>query len=86
LRPDVERSHYANLVDKFEKTVSESGGQILKPSEEWGERALAFEVQHHKQGYFVLMPFAGTPEQVKRLEERFQLDENVLRYQIVRTH
>jgi ribosomal protein S6 len=30
------------------------------------------------------MEFTGTPDHVRKLDERLKLDENILRYQIVR--
>ncbi|MCS6936266.1 MAG: 30S ribosomal protein S6 [Candidatus Bipolaricaulota bacterium] len=81
LRPDLNEEQIGSLVKKFERTVEESGGKLLK-TDPWGLRVLAYEIQHFDKGYYVLMEFQATPEQIRRLDERFKLDENVLRYQI----
>jgi small subunit ribosomal protein S6 len=83
IRPDVSDNDYANTISKFEKTVGETGGQVVN-TDEWDIRNLAFESQHHEKGYYILMAFKSAPDQLKRLEERLKLDEHVLRYQIVK--
>lgn len=84
MRPDVAEANLDGAINKFERAVSENGGQVIKTNE-WGLQSLAHEIKRFEKGYYVLMEFSGTPEQVRTLEERFKLDENVLRYQIVRT-
>jgi small subunit ribosomal protein S6 len=83
VRPDVADKDYANTISKFEKTVTENGGQVLN-TDEWDVRNLAFEAKHFEKGYFVLMEFKSSPDQLKRLEERLKLDENILRFQVIR--
>ncbi len=83
IRPDLEKAQLEQAVAKFQKTVNESGGQVVK-IDEWGMRLLAYQIKKFDKGYYVLMEFTGTPDHVKKLEERFKLDESVLRYQIVR--
>jgi small subunit ribosomal protein S6 len=83
VRPDLEKAQLEQTVTKFQKAVNESGGQVVK-LDEWGMRLLAYEIKKFDKGYYVFMEFTGTPDHVKKLEERFKLDESVLRYQIVR--
>lgn len=83
VRPDLEKAQLEQAVTKFQKAVNESGGQVVK-IDEWGMRLLAYQIKKFDKGYYVLMEFTGTPEHVKKLEERFKLDESILRYQIVR--
>jgi small subunit ribosomal protein S6 len=83
VRPDVNDNDYANAISKFEKTVAETGGQVVH-TDEWDMRNLAFESKHHEKGYYVLMQFKSEPEQIKRLEERLKLDDSILRFQVVK--
>ncbi|MCX8103507.1 MAG: 30S ribosomal protein S6 [Candidatus Bipolaricaulota bacterium] len=83
MRPDLAKADLEETINKFQKAVNESGGQVVK-LDEWGLRTLAYQIKHLDKGYYVLMEFTATPDQVRRLDERFKLDENVLRYQVVR--
>jgi len=70
-------------VSKFEQAVIENGGEV-KNVDEWGLRPFAYELKHYDQGYYVLMEFFVEASKLGKLEERFKLDETVLRYQIVK--
>ncbi len=83
VRPDVEEDEYAQVVSKFEGSVQELGG-VVTSVEEWGSRPFAYEIEHYDRGYYVLMQFTLDVAQLGELDERFKLDERVLRHQIVR--
>ncbi len=52
--------------------------------DEWDTRPFAYEIEHLDKGYYVLMTFRIDPTKLPELYGRFKLDENVLRYQVVR--
>lgn len=83
LRPDIEEEQYAQKISRFEELIGQGGGKV-EGIDEWGKRRLAYEVDHFDQGYYVLMNFTFDPAQLGQVEERFKLDEAVLRHQIVR--
>jgi len=83
LRPDIEEEQYAQEIARFEELVKGEGGRV-EGIDEWGKRSLAYEIRHYDQGYYVLMGFDLDPTRLPRLEERFKLDDAVLRHQIVR--
>jgi small subunit ribosomal protein S6 len=83
VRPDLAKANLEETINKFQKAVNESGGQVVT-TDEWGLRLLAHEIKNLDKGYYVLMEFNGTPDQVEKLEDRLKLDENILRYQVVR--
>jgi small subunit ribosomal protein S6 len=49
-----------------------------------GTRVLAYPIKKFEKGYYFLMEFTATPDQLKKIDEHFKLDGNILRYQIVR--
>ncbi len=84
IRPDVDREEeYPRIVQKYEQVIAESGGEVHEV-DEWGLRTFAYEIDHYDRGYYVLMTFTIDPNKLPTLDERFQLDEDVLRYQVVR--
>ncbi|MCS7197637.1 MAG: 30S ribosomal protein S6 [Candidatus Bipolaricaulota bacterium] len=87
VRPDLDKAQLEQTITKFQKAVNESGGQLVK-LDEWGTRLLAYQIRRsgvkYDKAYYVLMEFTATPDQLKKIDERFKLDENILRYQIVR--
>lgn len=83
VRSDVEEEAYAQVIGKYEQLISELGGSVTNV-DEWGIRSFAYEIEHLTKGYYVLMTFWIDPQQLPELDRQFQLDENVLRYQVVR--
>ena len=72
------------LNERFVQTVTSYGGQVTG-MEPWGRRNLAYPIKRHFSGHYVLhrfeMPAAGTTE----VERFLRLNENIIRYLVVRT-
>ncbi len=84
LKPDLSEEERTSMVDKIHWALTETKGEIIK-IDHWGKRILAYEIDHYSEGYYILTTFHVDPEQVVKLENRFNIDENILRYQIMCT-
>lgn len=58
------------------------GGQIVS-AKKWGERKLAYEIQGHKRGVYLLVYFQMPSESITTVRRDFQLSETVLRNMIL---
>lgn len=83
IAPDVDDAGVADLHARVEGIVTAGGGQIDK-TDNWGRRRLAYEIDRHKEGTYVLELFTGTGAIVAELDRRLKVADNVLRYLIVR--
>jgi small subunit ribosomal protein S6 len=72
-----------DLHAQVEATVSRFGGELVK-TDEWGRRKLAYAIGPHKEGIYVLQVIQGSGELLKELERRLRVNEQVLRYLVVR--
>ena len=82
IRPDLSDDDRAAKIERIHNLITELNGQLGKV-EDWGKRVLAYEIKHCTDGYYGLAEFQLAPENVKSIEERLNIDEEVLRYQIV---
>jgi ribosomal protein S6 len=82
IRPDLSDEARAAKVERVHSLVTENGGEIGK-MEDWGKRVLAYEIRHLTEGSYRFTEFRMPPESVKLVEARLNLDEELLRYQIV---
>ncbi len=57
--------------------------KVLK-KEVWGKRVLAYPIKHFSEGVYVLLNFEAAPAKVKELEKKLNLDEDLLRFLVVR--
>lgn len=83
LAPDVDDAGVAELHTRVEEIVAAGGGRIDK-TDNWGRRRLAYEIDRHKEGTYVLELFTGTGAIVAELDRRLKVSDNILRYLIVR--
>jgi small subunit ribosomal protein S6 len=82
VRPDLTDEDRSAKIERVHSLITENGGEIDK-AEDWGTRVFAYEINHYTEGYYVLAEFRLPPESVKAVEERLNIDEEILRYQIV---
>ena len=83
LKPDIDEEARKALIEKFKSLVEENGGKVEKV-DEWGQRKLAYEIDYIKEGYYVLMTFESEPQFPAELERNYKINDNVLRFNVIR--
>jgi small subunit ribosomal protein S6 len=79
----LEEQARTELINRFSSLVEQNGGQVDRV-DEWGKRRLAYAINYKTEGYYVLMYIAAPAELPRELERNFQINENVLRYMVIR--
>ena len=79
----LEEQARTDLINRFSSLVEQNGGQVDRV-DEWGKRRLAYAINYKTEGYYVLMYIAAPAELPRELERNFQINENVLRYMVIR--
>ena len=79
----VEETARKELVEKFNGVITANGGEVVKV-EEWGKRRLAYAIDYKTEGYYVYVAFNGAAELPKELTRNLQINESVIRSQIVK--
>ena len=83
VKPDVPEEEVDHLVDQMTKNVTASGGTVDKV-EKWGKRRLAYRVDTHREGQYVLMQFTAASQTVKEFERRLRVQDAVIKFLTVR--
>lgn len=83
LRPDLEEEENKQLVERISKIVTDGGGEI-RDTNHWGMRRLAYEIDHLREGYYVLMKCHAEHSVAQELDRVFRITDGVLRYIIIR--
>lgn len=81
--PAVDEESIARLSENLQQIVTNQGGTIVK-AESMGRRKLAYQVEGHKEGAYMLFEISGTGKEIAELERRMRVNEQVLRYLTVR--
>ena len=83
LPPDTSEQQVTDLHGQIEAVVSRMHGTIAS-TENWGRKRLAYEIGHHKEGFYVLQVINGSGELMKELDRRLKVMDLVIRQMIVR--
>ena len=80
LTPVLSDDQAKEAAKKIVKTITDLGGKIVN-EEHWGLRKLAYPIQKKTTGFYHLLEFAGSGEEiVGNLELTFKRDERILRF------
>ncbi len=82
-RPDATEEEIDHFVEQLTTTVTTTGGTVDKV-EKWGKRRLAYRVEKHREGSYVLMQFSAGPESVKEFERRLRVSDLIIKFLTVR--
>src|SRR5262245_48314289 len=83
IKPDATEEEIDQIVEQMSGVITHAGGTIDK-TEKWGKKRLAYRVEKHREGYYVLIQFTSSPETVKELERRLRVTDAVIKFLTVR--
>ena len=81
--PDADEAEVIKLSEAVQKIITDQGGHIAK-IDMWGRRQLAYEINHRKEGSYVLLEVEGSGAEIAELERRMRVNDRVLRYMTIR--
>ena len=81
---DLEEAARKELIEKVSALITNNGGEIEKVDETWGKRRLAYAIDYKTEGWYVLVTFKAPVELPRELERNLQINENVLRYLVIK--
>jgi small subunit ribosomal protein S6 len=81
--PDTADDEVMKLSEGVQKIITGQGGSITK-TEMMGKRQLAYEINHKKNGTYVLLEVEGSGAEIAEVERRMRVNDQVLRYMTIR--
>ncbi len=83
VRQEASSSHVESVAQEAVSIIKELGGDVSK-TEFCGLRNLAYPISKCKKGHYVLLNLVSNAEGVKELERKFRLNEDIIRFLIVK--
>lgn len=83
LDPGVDERTVAPSMDKFLGVITEAGGTIDN-IDIWGKRRLAYEIDKHSEGIYVVVNFTAPHQATQELDRQLGLSDAVLRTKVLR--
>ncbi len=84
ITPDVAEDDVEDAIERLIKRPVEGEGGTLDEVDSWGRKKLAYPIQKHMEGNYVLTRLQLDPEKTTDLERSLQISEEVLRYLLIR--
>ena len=81
--PATAEEEVMKLSEGVQKIITDQGGSITK-TEMMGKRQLAYEINHKKDGTYVLLEVEGSGKEIAEVERRMRVNDQILRYMTVR--
>jgi small subunit ribosomal protein S6 len=81
-RPDLDEEGLQGAVDSVEQVVTGAGGSVVR-STSWGRRRLAYEVDHLRDGHYMLLHLRLDGGRVADVERALSIHETVFRHLLV---
>lgn len=81
--PSLEEDAIRAAVDRSTELIRARGGNPGR-IDRWGKRRLAYEIRHHREGYYVLLEANAEPAAMAELDRSLSLADDVLRHKVIR--
>ncbi len=81
---DLSAEELDSQLERYLSIITDYNGTIVKV-DKWGRRRMAYPIQKRREGYYILIDFAGDSAIVPEMERRMRIDDKILRYISVKT-
>jgi small subunit ribosomal protein S6 len=81
--PNIETEGVTTVVEKVSGMVGSINGEVASV-DVWGRRALAYAINNHREGTYVLFQAKMPPAGITELERNLKLSEEIIRYLLVK--
>ena len=83
LKADMEEKIRKALLDSMVKKLTGEDGKVEK-EDLWGSKDLAYPIKRQTKGFFAHFEISADPKNAKGLDKQLKLEEDILRYLLVR--
>src|ERR1051325_4937825 len=84
VNPSVPEEEIDKINSPLEGIITSGGGTVEK-IEKMGKRRLAYDIDKHREGFYVLFVIAANGDIIKECERRLRVMDAVIKYITVRT-
>ena len=83
IRPNIEEEAQKSVIERFSNILTDNGATIDKV-DEMGSRRLAYEIDNHRDGYYVVINFKGDQTAVNEFDRQAKFSDDIIRHIVIR--
>lgn len=82
-KTDISESAQTKVFEGYEEILKRDGGDIIK-RDDWGTKKLSYPIRKNFKGHYVHYDCVTNPDNIAECERLLRIDENVLRYLVIK--
>jgi small subunit ribosomal protein S6 len=83
LNPEIAEEDLPAALERLTGAITSRGGEVTEQTQ-WGRRRLAYAIDRHTEGNYVLTTLRLDPQRAHELEANFRISEEIVRHLLVR--
>jgi small subunit ribosomal protein S6 len=83
LSPELAEEDVPAAIDRLSQLIADRGGEV-KEIDRWGRRKLAYPINRHLEGNYLVTQVRLDPDRTSDVEAGLRISEEVLRHLLVR--
>jgi small subunit ribosomal protein S6 len=83
LKPLLPEDIRSSVLNKLEKVIKDNKGKVGS-QDVWGKRHLAYPINKHEEGYYIVYQLELAPKSVKELQREFNLMNDIIRFLLIK--
>lgn len=83
VNPEIPDEEVGPAVERVHQLIGTRGGEVTQV-DNWGRRKLAYPIDRHLEGTYVLTRCSVDPAAVREIEARLNISEEVIRHLFLR--
>ncbi len=80
---EAEESRKAAISSEVDALIAKGGGTVSERTD-WGNRPLAFEIDHEAVGDYTLIRFEGPGEMIEPMARQLNITDGLLRHRVIK--
>jgi small subunit ribosomal protein S6 len=86
LRPNLGDEALPPAVEKVNQLIANHGGEVYEilQTPPWGRRRLAYPIDRHTEGYYIVNHLRMDPNQSEDVESQLKISDDVIRHMLIR--
>ncbi len=81
--PELDEEQVESTVERFKTVIQRTGGEVGGVNN-WGRRKLAYQIDHHADGFYYVMEFTVGERTLLELKRILRVSDDILRHIIVK--
>ncbi len=82
IRPTVDENGMKNVIEGVSQIFADFDSKVVSTNEQ-GLKDLAYEIQNHRKGYYVILNVEATSDAINEFNRKVRINEDIIRFLVI---